>query len=307
MSAKVAILLSTYNGQKYLTAQLDSILTQTHNDFIILIRDDGSADNTPQLLEELRVQHPAVVHLLGSEGGNLGPCAGFACLMDYALTNKNTLGLQQAYLMFCDQDDVWYKDKIATELALLQKIETEHGANQPVLVHSDLRVVTKSGAVIADSFTRFQGLDAAKNKFSQVLVSNKVTGCTALINEALARKSLPVPGQAIMHDWWLGLVASAFGRTGFIDQPLLDYRQHEGNAIGAKAYPTRKILSRANLKKFLDSSPVSLHHDVADQAAAFLDCYRQELSGLQRTQLKMATALKSNNGILQRLLFRILS
>jgi len=306
MQPKVAILLPTFNGEKYLSAQLQSLLDQSHHEFVVVIRDDGSSDGTVNLLAEFQNKYPDIFHLLESDGENLGPKAGFSLLMSYTLAHRKELKMNHAYLSFCDQDDVWHRDKIKTQLALLLSVEARYGPEVPVLVHSDLRVVNDSGVVLADSFLDYQGLNAIDNKFAQVLVSNKVTGCATMVNEALARKSLPMPDGAIMHDWWLGLVCSAFGQTGFISQPLLDYRQHGENTIGATPYVRPKIIDLARLKKVFDNTPVALHHEVASQAADFLACYGQELSLLKVAKLRMAMVLKSSSGILQRVFFRFL-
>ena len=104
-NTKIAVLLSTYNGEKFLGEQLDSLLAQSHKNFILVVRDDGSRDRTVSILESYAGDHPERIHLLSRDGVNMGASAGFAFLVDYVLKNKKLLGLKSTYMMFCDQDD----------------------------------------------------------------------------------------------------------------------------------------------------------------------------------------------------------
>ena len=138
------------------------------------------------------------------------------------------------YVMFCDQDDVWCPDKIEKTLASMKKAESENG-DIPILVHGDLSVVDSSLNVISSSFFEYQRLYQNKVSLPALLVQNYVTGCTVMINRALKQKCSPIPKECIMHDWWLGLVAAVYGKIVCINEPLLLYRQHSGNQVGAKA------------------------------------------------------------------------
>ena len=223
MSAPLAILLSTYNGERFLAEQLDSLLRQSQDDFIIIARDDGSADGSRAVLERYATRHPARFELLPDTDGNLGASGSFARLLEFALERTPDTAPPSgagsgacsepapAYLMFCDQDDIWHNDKVERQMKLMRATEAGN-ASLPVLVHSDLEVVSSENRLIAPSFAAYQGLDIQRNGFIELAISNLVTGCTALINAALARRALPIPGEAIMHDWWLALAASAFGK-----------------------------------------------------------------------------------------------
>ncbi|MED5529744.1 MAG: glycosyltransferase family 2 protein, partial [Pseudomonadota bacterium] len=235
---KIAILLSTYNGTKYLEEQLDSILNQTYSNYVIVARDDGSYDDTIQLLNKYAKKFTDKFHLLEQDLLNLGASDSFSYLIEYVLENKQSLGLESAYMMFCDQDDIWSLEKIDKQIDEMIKVEKHQTGTKPipVLIHSNLRVVSEDKSLIAESFVHYQGLEIERNRFTNLVISNVVTGCTVFINEALARKAVPVSKEAIMHDWWLSLVASAFGKLVFIDAPLVSYRQHDTNAIGAKEF-----------------------------------------------------------------------
>ncbi len=306
-SPKLAILLSTYNGGEFLQEQLDSLFQQSYTNFVLVIRDDGSTDNTPEILQRNQAEHPDQVHVLSAdhETSNLGASASFSYLVDYVLNHKSELGLEHAYMFFCDQDDVWFEQKIAKEFQCMQQAEARlGGSDKPVLVHSDLRVVDENKALIAESFVRYQGLEVQRNGFCNIAISNLVTGCTALINEALARRALPVPAPAIMHDWWMAMVATAFGELHFIDEALVHYRQHGRNTIGAKEHQKAEIGSGSLLRRLL-SFEINEHLlEVGRQAAAFSERYQQELSTHDRKGLNLASRMATGSGIMQRIFYR---
>jgi glycosyltransferase involved in cell wall biosynthesis len=172
---KIAVLLSTYNGEKFLAEQLDSLLAQSHKDFILVVRDDGSSDRTVSILESYAGDHPERIHLLSRDGVNMGASAGFAFLVDYVLKNKESLGLKSAYMMFCDQDDTWYPQKIEKLLAAMLATEADSDSALPIIVHSDLEVVSEQNTVIAKSLISYQGLEIERNSFPNLVISNLVT------------------------------------------------------------------------------------------------------------------------------------
>ncbi|MEQ8315636.1 MAG: glycosyltransferase family 2 protein [Gammaproteobacteria bacterium] len=308
---KLAVLLSTYNGGKFLKEQLDSLLGQTYSNFVVVVRDDGSMDDSLEILQAYAAEHPDRFHLVNStttatNGGsnNLGACGSFSLLMDYVLQHKTELGLEPAYMLFCDQDDVWFENKIERELKCMLETEAQLDHDAPVLVHSDLAVVSENRELIANSFTRYQGLETERNSFCNLAISNLVTGCTALINEAAARKALPIPEGAIMHDWWLGLVAAGFGQIVFIDAPLVHYRQHGSNTIGAKEHQQATLSDKSFLNRLLSLEPNEHLFEVAEQAAAFLERHGGELAEHEMRGLLVAARMKTRVGLLQRMHFR---
>ena len=265
----VAVLLSTYNGEKYLSEQLDSLLQQSWRNFSIVVRDDGSEDGTLAILQHYLSRHanklhqvPAAAESTTAGCNNLGASAAFGMLMQYVLANKSRLGLSSAYMMLCDQDDVWIADKIERQMQLMLHKEaatgTRNGANKPLLIHSDLRVVDADRQLIADSLVRFQGLEMQRKRFCDLIISNLVTGCTALLNEALATRALPIASQAIMHDWWLAMVAAAFGELVFIDEPLVDYRQHGHNTSGARQHQRASLRRLDGWQRLFSLPPVCI-------------------------------------------------
>jgi len=304
---KIAILLSTYNGTKYLEEQLDSILNQTYSNYVIVARDDGSDDDTIQLLNKYAKKFTDKIHLLEQDLLNLGASDSFSYLIEYVLENKQSLGLESAYMMFCDQDDIWSLEKIDKQIDEMIKVEKHQTGTKPipVLIHSNLRVVSEDKSLIAESFVHYQGLEIERNRFTNIMISNVVTGCTAFINEALARKAVPVSKEAIMHDWWLSLVASAFGKLVFIDAPLVSYRQHDANAIGAKESVQSTLVDRSFWQKTLGCKSNAHLSEVARQAADFRNRFGQELTTHDNIGLQISSCMGAKVGILQRIFYRI--
>lgn len=299
------MLLATYNGAEFLAQQLDSILQQTWPNLVIVIRDDHSTDNTAELIRSFASEHPDRVHRVKVDGMRGGAKDNFSTLIGYVLEHKVQLGLERAYMMFSDQDDIWRPEKMERQARLMFQVE-ESGTGTPVLVHCDLHVVDAALQPIADSFIRYQGLDARRNGFGQLLISNLVTGCTMFINEALAEKAVPVPPEAVMHDWWLGLVAAAFGEIAFLPEQLVEYRQHENNTLGAREHRTPSLAGREVLRKVFHKAYTPLFAEVATQAEIFLARFHANLAYRQRVSLRMTMGLRSKIGHLQRILFRLL-
>ena len=302
---RLAILLSTFNGETFLSEQLDSILQQSFTDFIIVARDDGSVDRTRGILTQYAAEHAGRFFILPYEGSNLGAKASFAALMQYVLEHKSELGLTRAYMMFADQDDIWAANKIEIEFKSMLLLETGNGYRMPALVHSDLEVVDFEGKRIAASYIAYQGLQRQRDSLVNQVQSNLVTGCTAVINEELALKALPIPDQAIMHDWWIAIAAVAYGRRLFIDQCLVRYRQHGRNTIGAKPFVAAAPAAKSPWGKLRAYQANPHLFAVAEQSKAVLRHHGDALSLRHRLGLQLLGYVNVQSGLLQILLFRL--
>ncbi|WP_040952377.1 glycosyltransferase family 2 protein [Gorillibacterium massiliense] len=254
---KIAILLSTYNGSRYLQDFLNSLKQQTFQQFTLFIRDDGSTDETFEIIKKYNAenQHVEIV----SASGNVGVIRSFSLLMEHALECSSF-----EYFMFADQDDVWLPQKIETTLFNMRKMENCNNM-QPILVHSDLVVVDEKLKQISPSFWKYQNLNPEYHQINRLLVQNVITGCTMMVNRSLAKLGVPFPSEAIMHDWWLGLVASCFGEISYLNESTILYRQHEINNIGAKKFSLFFALKRM-------FSPVIFTKNYR-QAQCIVDCY----------------------------------
>ena len=304
----IVVLVPVYNGAEFLEAQLCSIFEQTYPSIFVLCRDDGSTDTSPAILDKLAAKWPSKMKVLLDDQGNLGASGNFAFLMEQALNHPFATDAgapaRAHYVALSDQDDLWHPDKLAVCAARLEELELEH-PDLPAVVHSDLRVVAHDASVIAPSMARYQGLQTQHQGFAAQLLSNTLTGCTSLMNLRLIEESLPVPQQAIMHDWWLSLVASAWGVRSYIDQPLIDYRQHAGNAIGAKERATIP-LRKWRFQRMFDNRHADIFRLNAIQADAFLVKFGSRLSLRNRCVLWAAKCLAIPLPPMQRVLYRLL-
>lgn len=227
---KVVVLLGTFNGRNFLEEQVESIFQQTFDQWVLLIRDDGSTDDTPKLLDQFRQGDPRI-ELLQDNLGRVGVVRNYGLLMEAAKERCPDV------VFFADQDDVWMPHKLTTQIEMIRNLEQAHSSEIPILVYSDLSVVDENLQVIHPSFMRLQNLIHEPVAPLRTLLSqNLVTGCATAINRSLLTVAIPVPEVAVMHDWWLALCAGAFGVIGYTSEPLLFYRQHSNNQIGAPGW-----------------------------------------------------------------------
>lgn len=306
-SARIIVLLPVYNGAEFLSEQIDSILAQSHTNLQLICRDDGSSDASPEILRTYAARYPEQVKLLQDDKGNLGASASFSELMVWVLDQD---GIDSGvYVALADQDDTWHLDKLKRCLDTMMASERQF-SQIPLLLHSDLRVVDASGKEIAPSLMTYQGLDPGRTQFAAQLISNTVTGCTSLMNMALLKKALPVPPQAVMHDWWLSLVASAFGHLIFVPAALVEYRQHGRNTLGAREHKKASLSWQTVAKVFQlkqTRQAQTLFQQAAAQAQAFEAAYKDELGAADRKIIREVMRLPLVGLWQQRFLFRRLT
>ncbi len=224
---EVAVLLATYNGERYLEVQLDSLVNQTFRDFVCYIHDDGSRDRTVEIIKKYQERYPQSFKLLEYEMGH-GAVGNFMSLAEYVRNNT-----EEPYIMFTDQDDYWYPAKIEKELDALKKGKDP---SKPYLVYCDQEIVDGelniiSGSAMAYS-KRIAGVD---DSFRELVFENCAAGCTIAINRACLNLAMDHVNEehVVMHDWWFMLIARCLGEIGYIDEPLMKYRQHGSNTLGA--------------------------------------------------------------------------
>ncbi|GFH42421.1 alpha-L-Rha alpha-1,3-L-rhamnosyltransferase [Lactococcus hodotermopsidis] len=231
---KVNIILSTYNGERFLAEQIESIQNQTFQAWQLLIRDDGSTDDTLKIIKAF-ARDDARIHFINeTERINLGVIKSF-----FTLIKSETADVY----FFSDQDDVWLPDKLATMLEETQK----HDQTKPLMVYMDLSVVDQNLNILTPSMIRTQSHHANTTLLPE-LTENTVTGGVSMINHALAEKWLSTD-DIIMHDWYLALLATATGELVYIDRVGELYRQHENNVLGARTVGKRFELLHQGPKK----------------------------------------------------------
>ena len=236
MTKKIGVLLATYNSEVYLSEQVRSVIDCVPPPSAIIVSDDNSTDDTLSILEsfELECRSKNIqlsVHRNPAE--NKGVHGNFRNL--FALGKASDLDV----FLLCDHDDIWRENKIAQCVSTLDMLVegSLSDISRPALVFSDLEVMGDDGRSIAPSFARFQGLpDPTEQPLERLVHQNVVTGCTTCFNRALLEVATPVPESVVMHDHWLGLCAKVFGQWHYIDEPLVRYRQHGANAVGAKRH-----------------------------------------------------------------------
>lgn len=263
----IAILMATYNGEKYIKEQINSIINQSFKNWTLYIRDDGSKDGTPDIIKGYSEKYPEKIILIPKNKGKNGSKYNF---FELCKAIKNT---EHKYFMFCDQDDVWNSDKIEKTFDCMKKAETE-SSDIPLLVHTDLQVVDKNLNIINNSFVKYSSLKPKFKTVEKLLIQNNVTGCTMMINKALLEKALMAENtdKMVMHDWWFALVASVYGKIVFLDVPTIRYRQHEKNVVGASLevntfkFVTDRLSKRDYIKNTFKKS--------REQSKLFLDTYK---------------------------------
>ena len=222
---QIAVLLATYNGAKFLTAQLESLFSQTCSDFCVYIRDDGSSDDTLNIVEGYRQKYPDQVVVVEDGEKHIGAAKSFMRLLQ---------SVESGYYMFCDQDDVWFETKIEKTLARMREVEMRAGEGTPVVVSTDLRVVDESLKVLRESFNADLKIDVFRKHPQMICVRHVVTGCAMMFNDRAKRVSLPMSPLASMHDEWIALNTHFNGgKISMMDDATMDYRQHGSNTLGA--------------------------------------------------------------------------
>jgi glycosyltransferase involved in cell wall biosynthesis len=288
MTPHIDILLATYNGEAFLSTQIQSILEQTYPYIHLFIRDDASNDGTATLLQEIQEKFPEKITLLKNPinlsspavSPSQGAVQNFAHLLSQSRAD---------YVMFADQDDLWLPTKVADTLDKMLQMEQELGPQTPLLVHTDLCVVDSELRTCHPSFWKYSQLKIHAKQFSRMLMQNLVTGCTMMLNRSLVELTQPISAEAVMHDWWIALTAAAFGRIGEVKNPTILYRQHGKNHVGAK---DRRLLSLAKqgIKQiFLHAQTVRRAQE--KQALAFQKQFKNQLSLKQKNTLQAFYAI----------------
>ena len=255
---KIDILLATYNGSQYLPEQLDSILSQSYGNINVIIRDDGSSDNTVMIIKEYE-QKDNRVKLLSDNLGNLGFVRNFEELM------KNSTS---EYLMFSDQDDIWYNNKVETSYTRIKAIEETNGKSCPILVHTNSKIMNYEKQTKSLFISDYAKNSSFENSFFNFFVQ----GSTMLINESLKREALPFSKEVYLHDRYLHLIAEFIGIRAYIDTPTMDYRQHSNNEIGSRV----NIIDKIKNKRYFNLEDRELLIFLANTYSTNLDEIKKE-------------------------------
>ncbi|BAF72663.1 glycosyltransferase family 2 protein [Sulfurovum sp. NBC37-1] len=221
---RVAVLIAVFNGEKFLKQQLDSVLAQTYKNFKIYISDDNSSDSTPKILSTYKKEYPDVIFSTKNP-----VCLGFVKHFEHMLKNSC-----EEYIFFCDQDDIWQKNKIAISMDAMMKLESLH-RGKPCLVHSDLCMIDGNESVLYYSYFRYRKYRLKERKdLGHILGPCGIMGNTMLINGKLKEIVLPFPDKLDSHDYWIGVNNELFGVRKTLQQPLVQYRIHDTNTSNSR-------------------------------------------------------------------------
>ena len=237
---KIHVILCCYQGEKYISRQLDSILAQDYPLIEIHVSDDCSVDSTSSIVSEYCAKYSNITFYRNHK--NLGFLKNFEASLE-RVSGK--------YFVLCDQDDIWYIDKLSLSMQELKQLENLY-PDKPVLIHSDLELINDKDEVIEASFFSKKGLAFSENKsLAQMLGHCGVMGNTILMNRNLIEKALPFPKQLKYHDYWFALINECFGIRKTILKPLVKYRLHDANTSNNKL-----IKAKSNTLPFMQDNRV---------------------------------------------------
>lgn len=235
------ILMATYNGEKYIRQQIESIINQTVTDWNLYIHDDGSKDRTVAVIKTFDDRR---IHFIDDTIYFGNSSLNFLHLINYVESN---------YFCFSDQDDFWFPDKIEKTLALLKKIENGD-QTLPACVGTDLKVADANLNILNESFYDYAKL--LKNAdFNSLLLENDFTGCTMCMNKAVIPYLKAIKKddsfKIVQHDWLVALICAADGKIAQLNEQTMFYRQHQNNVVGANGFSVAKIFHVSTLKNRL--------------------------------------------------------
>lgn len=225
---KISVAMATYNGEKYIKEQIETILKNLKDDDELVISDDGSSDMTVEIIKSFNDKRIKLID---------GPKNGLKKNFENAI--KNTMG---DYIFLSDQDDIWMEDKV-------EKVIECFNSNNYILIQHDAIVVDENDNVIFDSFAEHRKV---KTGIIKNLIKNSYHGCCIAFRKELKDRILPIPNNVYLHDQWIGMIAELEGKTYFLNEILMKYRRHSENNSSFKHLPVIKMfINRVNYTKEL--------------------------------------------------------
>jgi glycosyltransferase involved in cell wall biosynthesis len=292
--------MATYNGEKFIRKQLDSVLNQTCSNLKIYIRDDGSTDQTAAIISEYAQKYPEKIFFIKDNLGNLGVTKNFNELLKHSTA---------PYISFCDQDDIWLPEKIEKSVARLK--EAEKTVANPHLgeqggwkgfVYSDLKIIDEHDIQTHKSFWKLAKLDPKYFTFSRLLLQNIPHGCTIVMNKAMKDMMFPIPEGAILHDHWLSLLAVNFGEAIPMPEPLVLIRNHGGNVTQRRSNLSTRL--KRFYKNFSTKDEYIKHlHIRIKQGKVLHQKYYHQLSKENQYTLDQFLRLETTSGLERKMIY----
>jgi glycosyltransferase involved in cell wall biosynthesis len=235
------VVIATYNGEQYIQEQIQSIQQNYgYSEMVarMIVVDDGSTDTTLSIVKAL-AEHDDKIEWHENQGQSRGAAQNFA--YGLSLTGENWVALS-------DQDDVWLPEKLTRFAKRCNALQHAQAAQSPMALFSDKLIVDAHLTVTHNSYFALKRIPYNWHEsIEQLAMQNVASGCAMVVNRPLLTLALPLPSNAYMHDWWLVLVAKQFGEVHFINAPLIKYRQHSNNTIGATQSSTLQELQNLSL------------------------------------------------------------
>lgn len=302
---KIAVLLATFNGGKYIAQQLDSLLAQEFKGFELYISDDGSSDNTMEIVNSYAEQFSGRMHIIEKRKRPENSLENAACANFLYLLET----VQSDLYLFCDQDDFWLENHISL-LVEKYNVLNEDEKRSPVLVYTDLSIVDSELNIIHHSDSTYMKRKINQNKHSYFF-STGIRGCACMVNENL--KKIAFQNKEIlqenmekieMHDIFVALIASFFGNIYFINVPTLLYRQHESNTSGgiAKKRTLKQMIKKGiSFSRYKESYKVLKKDFIRKQLYAefFADYFNDMLSKREQKIMNGFVSLSERNKFLR--------
>lgn len=223
---KIDILMATYNGEKYIENQLLSLFQQYHKNWCLYIHDDGSTDNTIEIIKRYQTLDDRI-RLIEDGMIGLGVGKNFLHLLKYVTSE---------YVIFCDQDDIWLESKLSELLKVMLSYKNYH---QPFLAYCDGYAWNENDGILANSISQ----NHAESLSDFIMFNGGYQGCSIMINRTLVEIAKSYSGYIHHHDDLVSLIAHTFGHVYFLNKQLMLYRQHENAVTGNKKFD-RKIFGK---------------------------------------------------------------
>ena len=279
----IHIACSARNAGRWIDALLESLVSQTHRDWELWIRDDGSTDDTWAKIEAWRAHEPRIATIVRGERA-LGHVQAYADVLA-------RLPLSARAVATVDADDVWMPHRL--ELTLAALAEAERARRGPVLVYTDLLVVDEQLRILSPSFWANEGIDPEPSELRSLAIQNVAVSPTLLFNAALLAELRSFPSAAINQDWWIALVARLTGRLVAVREATVKYRQHGGNLVGAHLQSSRQRLAGAWGRRAIVARDLDR---LARQTESLIEAFGNRMSPAEQRALAGISSISSLRG-----------
>ena len=287
---KIVIMMATYNGEKFIKDQIESIISQTVSDWVLYINDDGSQDNTISIVEEYCEKYPEKIVLMKNETDMHGAASNFFELMQKVPKAE--------WYALCDQDDIWYEDRLEKMILAAESSEHQEYKTLPVIVFGQAEVVDEKLNLICDSLVECIGIDFSKHVDNLEIgihtFFNAIHGCTMIYNSILHEKVLKTLSLELVyemsylrgHDSWLTEVCAWFGKIIYLEQKVIRYRQHSQSVTGEGKRIWKSFLEQLVNKRDKFNKVRAYRVRMIKKIELFENIFEDELSVQQKEQIE---------------------